>query len=249
MRRIALTVQYDGTDYAGFQLQPHQRTIQGELQAALSELLQHQVRIIGAGRTDAGVHAMGQVVSLQTDNPIPDENLLRATNNVLPASIVLTRCATVTDAFHPCYDAVAKLYSYKIVNRRLRSPFLNRYAWLVPGPLDGEAMSAGAEALIGEHDFTSFAAAGRTTETTVREVFGVRVERDGDLLTIWAAGSGFLYMMVRIIVGTLVEVGKGALDVSDVARILECRDRSQAGPTAPPHGLCLVKVEYQAGSY
>jgi len=244
-----MTVEYDGSRYHGFQIQHNANTVQAELENGIKRLTSEQVSIICAGRTDSGVHALGQVVSLLTDNPIPDENLLRAANNVLPESISVTRCATVADGFHPCYDAVAKLYSYKIVNRGLRSPFLNRYAWLVPDPLDVDAMAQAAQALVGEHDFTSFAAAGRTTRTTVREVYGIRIERDGDLLEAWAAGSGFLYMMVRIIVGTLVEVGRGALDAPDVARILECRDRSQAGPTAPPHGLCLVKVEYQAGSY
>ena len=244
MRHIALTVQYDGTDYAGFQIQPQAWTVQAELGTALSELLQHQVRIVGAGRTDAGVHAMGQVIAFQTDNPIPEAGLLKAINDILPPAIAAVACTEVPADFHPCYSATGKLYSYRILNRPLCSPFINRYAWHVGEPLDVEAMRQAAEPLLGKHDFAAFAAAGGSAQTTVREICRLDIETEGELIETRIGGDGFLYMMVRNIMGTLVEVGKGRLVVADVAAILESRDRAKASPPAPPQGLCLVKVQY-----
>ncbi len=244
MRRIALTVQYDGTDYAGFQRQRQARTIQGELEEALSALLQHQVRITAAGRTDAGVHAMGQVIALQTDNPIPVENLLRAANEALPVSITVAECSEVAEDFHPRYSAEGKLYSYRILNRPLPSPFINRYAWHVREPLDEDAMQEAARTLVGTHDFAAFATAGGAAQSTVREIYRLSVEREGELIETRIGGTGFLYMMVRNIMGTLVAVGRGELTSADVEQILQGRDRAEAPPPAPPQGLCLVRVEY-----
>jgi len=244
MRHIALTVQYDGTEYAGFQIQPQVWTVQAELETALSELLQHQVRVIGAGRTDAGVHAMGQVIAFQTDNPIPEAALLKAVNDILPPAIAAAACTEVPADFHPCYSATGKLYSYRILNRPLRSPFISRYAWHVGEPIDVEAMRQAAEPLLGRHDFAAFAAAGGSAQTTVREICRLDIETEGELIESRIGADGFLYMMVRNIMGTLVEAGKGRLVAADVAAILEGRDRAQAPPPAPPQGLCLVKVEY-----
>ncbi len=244
MRHIALTVQYDGTDYAGFQIQPQAWTVQAELEAALSELLQHQVRIIGAGRTDAGVHAMGQVIAFETDNPIPEPALLMAVNDILPPAIAAMACTGVPADFHPCYSATGKLYSYRVLNRPLRSPFIDRYAWHVREPLNVEAMRQAAEPLLGRHDFAAFAAAGGSARTTVREIRRLDIETEGELIETRIGGDGFLYMMVRNIMGALVEVGKGRLTIAALVKILEGRDRTKAPPPAPPQGLCLVKVEY-----
>lgn len=244
MRKVKLVVQYDGTDYAGFQIQPNVPTVQEELERALSKVLQHTVHLVAAGRTDAGVHATGQVVAIETDNPIPAWQLVRATNDVLPTAVGVVEAEEVSPGFHPRYDAVAKLYCYRILNRPVGSPFICRYAWHVPGGLDDEAMNAGAACLLGRHDFSAFEAAGSSARNKVRCLERLDCERVGDILEIRALADGFLYMMVRNIVGTLVEVGQGRRMPGEMETILRSRDRSQAGPTAPPHGLCLVRVDY-----
>jgi tRNA pseudouridine38-40 synthase len=244
IRRIALTVQYDGTDFAGMQWQPHAPTIQGALQGALAGVLGHPVSITGASRTDAGVHALGQIVAFQTDRPIPVDNLVRALNDRLPRAISVTRAVDASPEFHPRFDAVSKLYSYRILNCEAHSPFIERYAWHVPDAMDVGAFTAGAQCLLGQHDFAAFCAAGSSVKGTERTLYQLQCSREGDLLECRIAGSGFLYMMVRIIVGTLVEVAAGRLEADAVGRILESRDRGQAGPTAPAHGLCLVRIEY-----
>ncbi len=244
MRQIALTVQYDGTDYSGFQIQRGAPTLQAELQKCLSEVLQHRIEVTGAGRTDAGVHALGQVVTLRTSNPIPEVALIEATNNVLPSAISVLECVEVPDEFHASHSARGKLYSYRILNRELRSPFINRFAWHVREALDEDLMLEAGRHLLGEHDFAAFAAAGSSAKTTVRKLFRLSVEREGDLIECRIGGNGFLYKMVRNIVGTLVDVGRSALSPADVGEILDGCDRSKASPTAPPQGLCLVRVEY-----
>ncbi len=243
-RLIAMVVQYDGTDYAGFQLQPEVPTVQGELEAGLSRLLREPVHLTGASRTDAGVHALGQVVAFATDNTIPIANLTRALNATLPVAVSVVRAEEAPAGFHPRFDAIGKLYTYRVLNRETPSPFLCRYAWHVEERLDRGAMTEAAEALVGEHDFAAFCAAGSVVHTTVRNLYRLDLDAEGDMIELRLAADGFLYMMVRIIVGTLVEVGKGRLTPADVVAILASRDRRQAGPTAPPQGLCLVKVDY-----
>lgn len=244
MRRLKLTVQYDGTDYAGFQRQPRVPTIQQALEEAVGECLGHGVRCLAAGRTDAGVHALGQVVTVDADVPIPLKAVPVAFTSKLPPSIAVTEASEVEPSFHPRFDAKWKRYVYRVVSRPVRSPFLGRYAWCVPWPLSLEAMAAGAEHVIGCHDFRSFCAAGSDVDSYERDVMRLDIAQDGDVSEIWIEADGFLYKMVRIIVGTLVEVGRDRRAPEAISQIIQARDRGQAGRTAPPQGLCLAKVGY-----
>ena len=244
MRNVCLGVQYDGTRYAGFQVQPDCLTIQSELQAALTSLLGQPTRIIGASRTDAGVHAFGQVATFTTENAIPVERIVNALNALLPADIVCVAADEVPADFHPQYAAQRKQYSYRILNRELPSPFLGRYAWHVRRPLDVEAMREAGQHLVGEHDFAAFCAAHGSAKTSLREVYTLDILRDAEVVELRIEGNGFLYMMVRIIMGTLVEVAQGKMPPQRVGEILTSCDRNQAGSTAPPQGLSLVRISY-----
>lgn len=240
-----LIVQYDGTDYAGFQVQPDQPTIQGELEKALAEVGGTATRVTAASRTDAGVHALGQVATFETENPIPTPNLVRALNDHLPAAINVSEGTEVAAAFHPRYAASGKLYSYRILNRPAGSPFITRYAWHIPEPaLAIGKMQEAAAILRGRHDFAAFTSAGSETEDTVRDIFRFDVERHGEIIEAHLEGNGFLYQMVRNMMGTVVEVGSERCATEEVAELLQARDRTRVGPPAPPQGLCLVRVYY-----
>ena len=261
-RNLRLTLAYDGTDFSGWQLQPDAATIQGTLASAIGRLTGENVLPQGSGRTDAGVHALAQVSSFSTGSPIPTENFLKALNDILPAAIRVLEVSEVPAEFHARRSARAKTYRYRIFREPVCSPFLARYVWHFPYPLDEEGMARAAGEVIGEHDFTSFAAvdpereilnsfnqegARRETQTlasNVRSIFSSSWERQGDEFIYTVCGSGFLHHMVRNLVGTLILVGKGTLKVEDIARILEARNRAVAGATAPASGLFLVSVEY-----
>jgi tRNA pseudouridine38-40 synthase len=244
MRKLKLTVQYDGTDFAGFQRQPNVVTVQGTLEDAVGRCLGHPVSLTAASRTDAGVHALGQVVSVETDVPIPTEAVPVAFTSALPNSVAVAEAEEVDPGFHPRFAARGKQYVYRIVSRAVRSPFLGRYAWCVSHGLEVEPMRAAAEHILGSRDFRSFCAAGTEVQDFVREVTRLDLTCAGDLLEIRIEADGFLYKMVRNIVGTLVEVGRGRMAPERVAEIVAARDRRQAAATAPPQGLCLVKVSY-----
>ncbi len=242
--RYKLLVEYEGTRYLGWQVQPHGPTIQGEMEAALRKLCGQEVRVAAAGRTDAGVHASGQVVSFVLERTWPTESLLRALNAVLPHDIAVTGAEQVADSFDPRRDATSRTYLYRIWNRRVPSPFWRRFSWHVFYPLDERAMQAAAATLVGEHDFASFQAAGCQAAHAVRRVVRSEVERQEDMILYRIEANAFVRHMVRNIVGTLVEVGRGQLEPQALAMILERRDRTHAGPTAPAHGLCLSAVRY-----
>lgn len=248
MRHLRLTVAYDGTNYAGFQVQPDCPTVQGQLQSALTALVGEPVKVIGASRTDAGVHARGQVVTFTTDSPIPVERLAPALNALLPADLACVGAAEVPADFHPQYAARRKRYLYRILNQELRCPFEGRFAWHLRPALDVAAMQEGLGHLVGRHDFAAFCAANGSAKTSTRTLYGGHVVRRGPLVETSVEGDGFLYMMVRIIVGTLVEVGQGRRAPGAVAEILAGRDRTRAGPTAPPQGLTLMHIEYDETS-
>lgn len=244
MRKMRLTVSYDGTNYHGFQVQPTGPTIQGELEKALSKVTGKQIRVIGSGRTDAGVHARGQVIHFETDSTIPPDRWPAALNVLLPDDIVVTEGKEVPPDFHARYDVAAKTYRFLIDNHRVKNVFLRNQAWFVPQPLDIERMAAAAGRLIGEHDFTSFSSAKTGVENRVRRIYHIDIDKEGRLIWFTFRGNGFLYNMVRIITGTLVEIGKGKREPGEMAEILAARDRTKAGKTAPPQGLYLWSVEY-----
>jgi len=244
MRRLLLVVQYDGTDYCGFQRQPGLPTIQGELEDALTQLLDRETAVTGAGRTDAGVHAVGQTGTFETDSPIPTERVAGALNALLPDEVAIAEAREVPEDFHPRYHAVGKLYGYRILNRDLPSPFIGRYAWHLSFELKLPPMRDAAQALLGEHDFEAFSSSGSSVESTVRTLRRLDIERQGELIEIRLEADGFLYMMARRIVGTLTDVGRGLIPVEEVPELLRSRDRNRVRTVAPPQGLSLIKVVY-----
>jgi tRNA pseudouridine38-40 synthase len=250
MRTLKLTLAYDGTDFSGWQVQPDIATIQGTLSSAIGRLTGEKVSPQGSGRTDAGVHALGQVVSFATESPIPAENFVMALNDILPSSIRVLECAEMPADFHARKSARAKTYSYRIYRGAICPPFLARYVWHYPFPLDESAINAAAASVVGEHDFTSFAAVDPERGfdgqgvPNVRRIFSSVWERQTDEFVYTVRGNGFLHHMVRNLIGTFILVGKGTLEVEDIKRVIAARDRSAAGATAPPSGLYLLQVEY-----
>lgn len=244
MRRLRCVVGYDGTDYSGFQVQPDQTTIQGEIEAALERITGEEIQIHGSGRTDAGVHARGQVIHFDTKSHIPMDKWRFVLNNQLPDAIVIRSVEEAPESFHARFDVQVKEYRYCIDNGPVADVFRHRYADHIRFPLDVEAMQQAASHLVGEHDFTSFCSAKTFVEDKVRTVYGLTVERRGDEVWVTCRGNGFLYNMVRIIVGTLVEVGQGKRTADELADILAACDRERAGKTAPAKGLTMWEVVY-----
>jgi tRNA pseudouridine38-40 synthase len=244
VRHIRLVVEYDGTNLSGWQRQDNAPTVQQHLEEALAQLLSHEVTVLGASRTDAGVHARGQVASFRTDRPIALHGIRRGLNSLLPETIAVRDAAEVPDDWNPRFSATGKHYRYTILARPDRSPRWRDRAWHHPESLSIPRMIEGSRALIGEHDFSAFRAAGCSAKTTVRRVDSIGITRSEELVWVDIRGNAFLRQMVRIIVGTLSQVGSGKLPVAQVAEILASRDRNRAGITAPPQGLELVEVRY-----
>lgn len=254
MRNLKLVLAYDGTDYCGWQVQPDAPSIQNTLASAIGRVTGENVLPQGSGRTDAGVHALAQVASFQTESVIPAANLVKALNDVLPPSVRVQEVSEEPVAFHARKSAKAKTYRYRMYREAVCPPFLARYVWHYPYPLDFEAMKEAASQVEGEHDFTSFAAAdpekidsdehGSRRQLNIRTIFSSRWDRNREEFIYEVRGSGFLHHMVRNLIGTFVLVGKGTLKPEDLTKILEAKDRSAAGATAPACGLYLVSVEY-----
>jgi tRNA pseudouridine38-40 synthase len=244
VRNIKLTVAYDGSEYHGWQIQPGKRTIQASLTEAIQNLIGSEVRVFGASRTDAGVSALGQVALVQIDSPIPVENLAKAITHRLPSDIAVTEAVEVPQGFDVIGAVKNKLYRYTIFTGPLRPVLQIRHCWHLPAELDVAAMNGAAKVFIGKKDFKSFAAAADKRETSVRTIFRCDVTRDDDLVYVDIEGDGFLYNMVRNIVGTLVEVGIGKQNAEKINQILEAKNRTAAGPIAPAAGLCLMWIKY-----
>jgi tRNA pseudouridine38-40 synthase len=250
MRHLKLILSYDGAEFSGWQVQPDAVTVQGTLSSAIGRVTGEEVLPQGSGRTDAGVHALAQVVTFVIESSIPTENFLKALNDILPTSIRVLEVSEAPPEFHARHSARAKTYRYRIYRESICPPFLARYVWHYPYPLDEEAMARAATLVVGEHDFTSFAAVdperGResTTASNVREILSSSWQRAREEFVYTVRGSGFLHHMVRNLVGTFILVGKGTVKGDDVTQMLEARDRSVAGATAPANGLYLVHVEY-----
>lgn len=244
MRRIKVTLEYDGTEYAGWQVQPNGDTIQGRVEEALENLFQEKVRIHGSGRTDAGVHARGQVAHFDTGSNLPLKNIRDGANTYLPPDIAIIRGEEVPPDFHARYSARGKIYRYRVLLRETRSPLFFNFACRLSPPVDVEKMRIASRSLIGKQDFSAFEASGSSIQDKVRQLDRMDIREEGEVLEFELEGNGFLYKMVRNIVGTLLEVGKGNLSPEDIKEILRSRDRENAGPTAPATGLCLIQVLY-----
>jgi len=255
MKKIRLLLEYDGTNYHGWQVQKDETTIQGIIEDGVQRITGEHSGIIGASRTDAGVHALGQVATFRTGSRLDPASIRRALNAVLPPDIRVLGASGVDDAFHPREDAGEKRYFYIIANQRISSAFIFRYAWVVPQTLDMDSIIEASRVFIGRHDFSSFMGTGSDIKDTVREVNSLNIERlekidfmtaglSGNFIKISIEAEGFLRHMVRNIVGTLVETGRGRIPPDSMKEILESRDRRKAGQTAPPQGLFLERIDY-----
>jgi tRNA pseudouridine38-40 synthase len=252
MRYLKLTIAYDGTDFHGWQIQANKPTIQGELVGILQRLTQERIILQGTGRTDAGVHALGQVASFRTQSALSSLEFQRALNALLPSSIRIVAAEEVGPDFHARWSAVGKIYRYRLYRGRVVPPFMHRYVLHYPFPLDEDKMRDAAARFIGVHDFASFAAStgsedGDKERSTEREIFSTELARsaDNEELVFTVKGRSFLRYMVRKMVGTLLDVGRGRLAPEDIDRLYELRDRSKSGPTVPPQGLVMVEVLHQ----
>ncbi len=244
VKRVMLKVAYDGTNYCGWQIQPNDETIEGVLNKSLSKLLNEEIVVIGASRTDAGVHAYGNVAVFDTNSRIPAEKISYALNAHLPDDIVIQASMEVASDFHPRYCDTRKTYEYRIYNEAFPLPTNRRYAHFVYYDLDLEAMRKAASFLVGEHDFVSYCSANTQVKDTTRTIYDIQIEKEQELIVIRIKGNGFLYNMVRIIAGTLIQVGTHQWEPERVLDALMKKDRQAAGPTAPAKGLTLVEIEY-----
>lgn len=244
MKRIKLIVAYDGTNYQGWQIQKNGETIESVLNRALSSLTGEPIRVMGASRTDSGVHALGNVAVFDTEARMPGDKFSYALNQRLPEDIRIQGSCEVPADFHPRYQETVKTYEYRILNREFPLPSCRLNTYFTYYDLNAEYMRRAAAFLVGEHDFQSFCAAGAQVKTTVRTIYDLNVSENGDLLTIRITGNGFLYNMVRIIAGTLMKAGTGEWAPEYVKEILEAKDRRKAGPTAPAKGLTLVEIRF-----
>lgn len=244
LKRIMLTVAYDGTNYCGWQTQKNGLSVEEVINTALSEMLGENINIIGASRTDAGVHAYGNVAIFDTESRIPGEKFSYALNRYLPDDIVIQSSTEVDLEFHPRHCNCKKTYEYKILNRKFPLPVERLYSHFLYYDLDVEKMRQAADFLTGTHDFKSFCSVNTHVKDTVRTIYSIDVEKSGEMVIIRVVGNGFLYNMVRIIAGTLIQAGTGQITPEKLQDILEKRDRSAAGPTAPAKGLSLVRIEY-----
>ena len=245
MRNLKLLIEYDGTNYLGWQVQPGGPTIQGTLEEKLSRLTGERIRLTGSGRTDSGVHALGQVAHFRTQSQMDIRTIQRALNSLLPPDIVIQKVEEIDEGFHARKHSKSKVYEYRILNRNLRSVFHRGYVWHIPQKLNLTEMKKATQSLIGEHDFSAFRTVGSPTRTTVRRVIRAEWKRgQGGLIRFEIEADGFLKQMVRSIVGTLIEIGKGKMNAAEFRKILELKNRRKAGPTAPAQGLFLKEVKY-----
>lgn len=245
MKRVKLTIAYDGTNYCGWQIQPNGITVEEVINKTLSKLTGEQIQVIGASRTDSGVHALGNVAVFDTETTIPAEKISAAMNQRLPDDIVIVKSEEVAADFHPRYCDCTKTYEYHIINTRIPVPTRRLTNYFVSYELDLDKMRQAAAYLVGEHDFTSFCNIRSDVESAVRTIYSLDIIENGEEITIRINGNGFLYNMVRIIVGTLIRVGRGFYEAEKVKEILDAKDRKVAGVTAPAHGLMLVKIDYE----
>ena len=246
MRNIAFIISYDGTDFHGFQRQREDFTVQQAIEDALFKITGEEINVHGCGRTDAGVHALNYLLSFKTNSTIPAERFPMAVNSVISDGVYVKKAWEADDEFHGRFSVTRKTYVYRINNGEF-NPFLRNYTWHYKYPLDVEKMQQAAKALVGTHDFNCFMASGCQVESTVRTMFNADVTRNGDIVEVSLTADGFLYNMVRIITGTLVYVGGGKANVGDIKKIIDSKDRTKAGITAPPQGLFMKSVEFDDG--
>lgn len=244
MPTVLVTIAYDGTNYSGWQVQPNGLAVQQVVEEALEQLLKERVQVRSSGRTDAGVHARAMAASFSTSRDLPLRAYVEGANRFLPADVAIQSARIVAEGFKPITMAHAKRYRYTIINSSVRSPLDRLYSWQVREPLDLDAMIEAAGRFVGSHDFAAFRASNCVAKTTVRRIDSVQITRDGHRITIDVTGGGFLKNMVRVMVGTLVDIGKGRFTSSDIGRLLQGGDRKEAGSTAPACGLCLIEVMY-----
>ena len=243
MRNLKITIQYNGSNYCGWQKQPDSLGIQGTIEKAIYDITKEEVKLTGSGRTDAGVHALGQVANFKLSSGIPADRLPNALNAKLPKDISIIECKEVDDEFHSRYSAKGKRYRYLIYNSPYRSPIYKDTSYHVRYDLDFDKMCKEAQSLIGTHDFKGFMSSGSSVVDTVRTIYSIDITKNDDLIVIEVEGNGFLYNMVRIIVGTLVDIGRGRIK-NNMSEIINSMSRSKTGHTAPAHGLFLKKVDY-----
>ncbi len=243
MNNIKLVIEYDGTNYVGWQQQKNGITIHGKLSKAIEKIVNEEVALQGSGRTDAGTHAVGQVANFKTKSNIPAYNLLQAINSYLPKDIVVRSAKKVSDNFHSRYSAKSKIYCYTILNSKIRDAVGRDYCLHYSTPLDIEKMQKASKVLIGKHDFSAFKSKSEVLNS-VRTIMKLEIKKKGKFLTFTVEADGFLYKMVRSIVGTLIEVGKGKMSITEFKRIVKSGSRAKAGNTAAANGLCLLKVKY-----
>ena len=245
MRNIKIIIEYDGKDFNGWQKQPNKLNIQGEIERAIEEVTGEKVDLIASGRTDAGVHALGQVANFKIEKDIPIEKIPYALNSKLKKSIRIKEANEVDEKFHSRYTCKRKTYKYVINNSVQGTAIYRNLQYHFPEKLDDVKMNEAAKYLIGEHDFKSFRASGTSSKSSIRTIYNASVKREEEIVTIELTGNGFLYNMVRIIAGTLIDVGTGKINAKDVKEILDAKNRLKAGKTLPPNGLYLVNVEYE----